>query len=166
MSVSPTTPCVPFPTSTSPVTTRPVFTPLCIVKGRPILCSNLGLMAFTKSCTSLAALIALTGSSSWTFGTPNSAITASPTNFSMKPSYLATTWAISPKTRLMISLTSSGSSLSDIAVNPERSEKSTVTCLRSPSTSAVGFSVSSLALSIFCPHSPQNLSLGSMSTPH
>ena len=137
--------------STSPVTTRPVLMPVCIEMGRPILFSISGLRASTSSWISLAALIALTGSSSWPFGAPKRAITASPTNFSINPWYLPITSEILPKIRLVISFTSSGSSFSDIAVYPERSENKTVTYLRSPSASATCFSASATSSNLW-PH--------------
>ena len=52
----------------------------------------------TKECISLAARMALIGSSSWALGTPKKATTASPINFWMDPSYLFTIGVIPPKT--------------------------------------------------------------------
>src|SRR4030042_6727945 len=65
----------------------------------------------------------------------------------------------------MISLTSSGSSLSDMAVYPDRSEKRTVTCFRSPSMDSSFLSMAS-SFSNFCPQLLQNLLPGGFALPH
>src|SRR4030042_5566918 len=65
----------------------------------------------------------------------------------------------------MISLTSAGSSLSAMAVYPERSEKKTVTCLRSPSMVGSFLSMAS-SFSNFWPHSLQKLLSGGFTFPH
>ena len=78
----------------------------------------------------------------------------------------------SPKIRLITLFTSSGSRTSDMAVNPERSENTTVTCFRSPPTfcslsstrlfwlDGEGVFTAGVTVSLstdppsFCPHSP------------
>ena len=67
-------------------------------------------------------------------GAPNSAMIPSPRNWFTVPSYRCTSASISSKARVMRAWTSSGSRREAIEVKPETSTKSTVTCLRSPSS--------------------------------
>ena len=129
--VSPSGPAVPLPNCCSPVTTMPVLTALCSAMATPVRASTPGLSRATASCSSSAARSARTGSSSCAAGTPNIAMIASPTNFSMRPSYFATISAAAPKTLARIWRVSSGSSRSESSVKPVRSENNTLTCLRS-----------------------------------
>jgi hypothetical protein len=135
----------------------------------PMLTSASPVLTATLSCRSScsaiqsriasAARTARSGSSSCTSGAPNTAITASPMNFSTVPpcrSSSARTWAwygeSTPRT-------SSGSSRSACAVNPTRSTKITVTVFRSsrsaPSSvwSGLAHALQNRAPSGFC--SPQ-----------
>jgi len=65
-------------------------------------------------------------------GAPKSAMQPSPRNWFTVPSCWCTAARMTSNIRSMIPCTSSGSSRSDIAVNPDTSVNSTVTCLRSP----------------------------------
>ncbi len=84
--VSPSGPAVPWSIFSSPVTTTPVFTPLCSAMATPVRASISGLSRATAWCSSSAARTARCGSSSCASGTPNRAMIASPMNFSMRPS--------------------------------------------------------------------------------
>ena len=79
---------------------------------------------------SAAARTARSASSSCTTGTPNTAITASPMNFSTVPPWRSMAWRIASKYRAMTRRVDSGSSRSPIAVEPVTSQNSTVTVLR------------------------------------
>ncbi len=78
-----------------------------------------------------AAASARRASSSRTTGTPNTAITASPMNFSGVPPRAVISALIASKYRSVTARRVSGSSTPDRAVEPTRSQKSTVTGLRS-----------------------------------
>src|SRR5438105_669911 len=110
--------------------------PTWIASGRPSRASQRSLNAPTRSCSRSAASNARSGSSSWATGAPNTAITASPTNFSTKPSRRWIVAAISSNSSDCKLRTSSGSSSSLSDVKPQRSANSTVTGRRSDSGSA------------------------------
>jgi hypothetical protein len=78
-----------------------------------------------------AARTARSGSSSRVTGAPNSAITASPMNFSTVPPQRSSSSRRRSWYGLRMSATSSGSSCSEVAVNPTRSAKRTVMTFRS-----------------------------------
>jgi hypothetical protein len=113
------------PTATS---ASPVFTPTRTDRsssGRLRLISSMAWVIRRLARTARSA------SSSCATGAPNTAMTASPMNFSTVPpnrsiSCLATSW----KAR-SVSRTSSGSARSDLAVNPTKSQNRTETTFRS-----------------------------------
>jgi hypothetical protein len=102
------------------VTTSPVFTPI-----RPAIPSS-----GSDARISSAALQARRPSSSCTTGTPNTAMTASPMNFSTVPSCDSTIDFIRSKYRASTPCSASGSTDSPSAVDPTMSQNSTVTTLR------------------------------------
>jgi hypothetical protein len=81
-------------------------------------------------CIASAARIARSGSFSCAVGAPNSAITASPICLSIVPPCAMIAASRRVHSAFIVALTSSGSIVSDIAVKPETSANSTVTCLR------------------------------------
>ena len=87
--------------------------------------------AGNRSRISAAARTARNASSSCTRGIPNTAITASPMNFSTVPPWRSIIARISSKYRLITASSASGSSSSPSAVEPVTSQNSTVTTLRS-----------------------------------
>ncbi len=103
-----------------PVTTSPVFTPI-----RPRIPSS-----GSASRISTAARQARSASSSCATGTPNTAITASPMNFSTVPPCDSTIAFIRSKYRASSARSASGSVDSPSAVDPVTSQNSTVTVLR------------------------------------
>ena len=78
-----------------------------------------------------AARTARSGSSSCAVGAPKSAITASPMNFSTVPPWRSSSARTRSWYGRRTARTSSGSSCSAFAVKPTRSQKRTVTTLRS-----------------------------------
>jgi len=68
-----------------PATTGPVLIPRWSLTGPPNQISQRALTSWPRSSIRRAALSARSGSSSWATGAPNTAMTASPTNFSTKP---------------------------------------------------------------------------------
>jgi len=103
--------------SSVPVSTSPVLTPI-----RPSTPSSGSALRI-----STAARQARSASSSCAAGTPNTAITASPMNFSTEPPCDSTIPLIRSKYRAS---TASGSTDSPSAVEPTTPQKSTVTTLR------------------------------------
>jgi hypothetical protein len=77
-----------------------------------------------------AARTALTASSSWATGIPNTAMTASPMNFCTVPPWASSTARMRPYQRAMSCDSDSGSSRSPSSVEPVTSPKTTVTSLR------------------------------------
>jgi len=79
-------------------------------------------------------------------GRADTALTASPTNFSTNASNRSTTPRIAPSRSVCRARTSSGSSRSEIAVNPDKSANSTVADRRSASATsgAVGGALAQL----------------------
>ena len=100
-----------------PVTTSPVLTPI-----------RTGMS--TASRSSWAARTARSASSSRIVGTPKTAITASPMNFSTVPPCRSIAARAASKYRVITARTASGSRDSANAVEPETSQKSTVTSFR------------------------------------
>src|SRR5580658_1308498 len=88
----------------------------------------------------MAARTARSASSSWRTGTPKTAMTASPMNFSTVPPCCSITFRAASKYRRITSRRLSGSSRSPSAVEPVTSQKSTVTVLRWAREGAVVFS--------------------------
>src|SRR4029077_10018467 len=114
----------------SPATTSPVLTPIRAARDTPWSRSSSLLSATSASRISPPARTARRASSSWTFGTPKTAITASPMNFSTVPPCRSRAARISSKYRDITRRSDSGSSRSPIAVDPVTSQKTTVTVLR------------------------------------
>ena len=114
----------------SPATTSPVLTPIRAASETPWSRSSSLLSTTSASHISPAARTARSASSSCTFGTPKTAITASPMNFSTVPPWRSSAARISSKYRDMTRRSDSGSSRSPIAVEPVTSQKTTVTVLR------------------------------------
>ena len=147
----------PTVTATSPVTI-------------PTRCANPGAPTSPPSAVTIAtssnpARTARSASSSSATGTPHTAITASPMNFSITPPYRATTTRHCWKYTESNSRTSSESLLSDNGVNPTRSPNNTEVTRRS-ATGATDSTVNgtsattsdtTCAASNAAPHSGQNL---------
>jgi hypothetical protein len=108
--------------SSVPATTSPVLTPT-----RPSIPSS-----GNASCISTAARQARSASSSCAAGTPNTAITASPMNFSTVPPWNSTIPFMRSKYRASKPRSASGSTDSPNAVEPVTSQNSTVTVFRTP----------------------------------
>jgi len=106
--------------SSVPVSTSPVLTPI-----RPSTPSSGSALRI-----STAARQARSASSSCAAGTPNTAITASPMNFSTEPPCDSTIPLIRSKYRASTACNASGSTDSPNAVDPTTSQNSTVTTLR------------------------------------
>ncbi len=102
-----------------------------------------GWRALTASTSSSPARTARSASSSWAIGVPQTAMTASPMNFSTIPPCASTIRVAVSKYVLRSSRTASGSRSSAMVVKPTRSVKSTVT--RRRSASAAGLVASVLA---------------------
>ena len=81
----------------SPATTSPVFTPIRAASETPWSRSSSLLRTSRASRISAAARTARRASSSWIAGTPNTAITASPMNFSTVPPWRSSAARISAK---------------------------------------------------------------------
>ena len=113
-----------------PATTSPVFTPIRQANVIPWSRSSSGFNASSAKRISLAARTARTASSSWTCGTPKTAMTASPMYFSTVPPWCSIAVRIASKYRSMTRRTDSGSRASPIAVEPATSQNTTVTVLR------------------------------------
>ncbi len=110
-----------------------MLTPTLVVSRMPSEACSSSLRASSARRIPSAAARARRASSSRTTGTPNTAMTASPMNFSGVPPR-ATIWAlIASKYRRVTVRRVSGSSTPDRAVEPTRSQNSTVTGLRSSS---------------------------------
>ncbi len=133
--------------SSVPVITSPVMTPM-----RPSRPS-----AGSASRISAAARTARSASSSCSSGTPNTAITASPMNFSTVPPWCSTITFMRSKYAASTARCRSGSSCSPSAVEPTTSQNSTVTTLRCPRRDA--------AMPGRAPHSGQNLNAPSETYP-
>ncbi len=114
-----------------PVTAGPVFTPIRTRSRTRSADSSSALSPATASRMPSAAANARRASSSCIVGTPKTAMTASPMNFSTVPpnsSICSRVWA---KYRSVTVRRVSGSSVSDSTVESTRSQKTTVTSLRS-----------------------------------
>ena len=120
--------------------------------------SSSGFNASSAARISLAARTARSASSSWTCGTPKTAITASPMNFSTAPPWRSIAARIASKNRSMTRRTDSGSSSSPIAVEPATSQNTTVTVLRTScevrraTSGAAQFSQNFAPPRFSCPH--------------
>ncbi len=138
-----------------------------------------GPRARTASTSSRAARTARSGSSSRATGAPQTAMTASPMNFSTVPPYRPMTVRASSKYSERSSRTASASRPSAIVVNPTRSANSTVTKRRSATgaacaapmavASGVGPRDAAAAASSLMsrvPHSPQKRAWGGLVDPH
>src|SRR6266498_2262820 len=126
-----TTPAtIPSPTASalSATTVSPVVMPMRTARSSPGASSFISSMARSMAN---AHRTARSGSSSWTMGAPNTATTASPMNFSTVPPWRSMARRSRVKYELRVARTSSGSERSERVVKPTRSQKSTVTTLRS-----------------------------------
>jgi hypothetical protein len=90
-----------------------------------------------RACIANAARTARSSSSSCATGTPNTAITASPMNFSTVPPNRSISSTIASKNGRRTPRRSSGSSRVAISVDPLMSAKITVTTLRSSGVTSV-----------------------------
>jgi hypothetical protein len=133
----------------SPATTGPVLTPIRVAIDTDHSRSRFSLSSASAFRISAAARTARSASSSCTIGMPNTAITASPMNFSTVPPCDASTAAMRSKYRVITERSASGSSRSPSAVESATSQNRTVTVLR---TSRAGAG----AASSLVPHSEQN----------
>ena len=96
-----------------------------------------------------AARTARSASSSWTWGTPKTAMTASPAYFSTTPPKARICCAISSKYAVRSARSCSGSCRTASSVDPARSAKSTVTSLRSSAGGIRGSAGSPLGYQLF-----------------
>ncbi|RPK76654.1 hypothetical protein EES45_22535 [Streptomyces sp. ADI97-07] len=119
-----------------PATTWPVLTPIRVASRMPSVECSSSLRRARAFRIPRAAARARRASSSRTTGTPKTAITASPMNFSGVPPRATISALIASKYRSVTVRRVSGSSTPDSAVEPTRSQKSTVTGLRSSSAGA------------------------------
>jgi hypothetical protein len=85
------------PPAGSSATTSPVLTPVRVRKRTPHVCSSSSFSRPSAVRISAAARTARTASSSWSCGTPNTAMISSPMNFSIVPPWRSTTRRISSK---------------------------------------------------------------------
>ena len=133
--------------SPAPDTTSPVLSPIRTSSPRRP----------TTSRISAAARTARSASSSCTCGSPNTAIAASPTNFSTVPPWRSRIVRRSAWYPSMISRSTSGSLCSPSAVEPTRSQKTTVTVFLTPLAVPAARSA---------PHLPQKRKPSGFSLPH
>ena len=120
LTASPATiPCCSAPTVTA---TSPVTTPTRAASPATPTSSP---MSATRVTSSNPARTARSASSSWDVGTPHTAITASPMNFSTVPPYRPMIRRASSKYLVSSSLVSSWSRDSESVVNPTRSQNNT-----------------------------------------
>lgn len=113
-----------------PVTACPVLIPIRISSRTPTASSRRALNPVSASRIARAAEAALRASSSRTVGTPKTAITASPMNFSTVPPCSSIRSRIRSNQRSVTDRRVSASSAPESAVEPTRSQKRTVTTLR------------------------------------
>src|SRR6266540_885695 len=118
------------PTAGSPATTSPVLTPVRTWSITPQLRDRSWLTSTSPARSSAAARTARRASSSWTTGTPKTAITASPMNFWTVPPCRSSTARMASNQRAITRLSDSGSRRSPRLVDPATSLKTTVTVLR------------------------------------
>ena len=111
----------------SPVTTSPLLIPIRIRSSGRRSSASSALSSVSAACISTAARTARSASSSCSCGTPNTAMIASPMNFSIVPPWRSTGVCIAPYHRLRSARSDSGSRRSPSSVKPARSQKSTVT---------------------------------------
>src|SRR5262249_6417938 len=158
-------------------TTGPVLMPRWSLTGPPKQISQRVLRSSTRSSIRSAARRARSGSSSCATGAPNTAMTASPTNFSTKPPYCSMTSASILNRSFWNARTSAGSSRSLSDVKPETSANRTVTRRRSASPvgeTAAGRATGTVATtgggagaaSRDAPHFGQKTKSGSQANPH
>ena len=114
----------------SPATTSPVLTPVRFWSVTPQRASRSAFSASSAACMSAAARTARSASSSCRRGRPNTAITASPMNFSMRPPCRSSTVRMASKYSVITARRASESSFSPRLVEPLRSENTMVTVLR------------------------------------
>src|SRR5262245_897416 len=119
-----------WPDEGSPAMTSPVLTPVRICSRAPQSRSSSVFSTSRRSRICEAARTARSASSSCTVGTPNTAMTASPMNFSTVPPWLSIAERISSKYRDMTPRRDSGSRRSPSAVDPVTSANRTVTVFR------------------------------------
>ena len=113
---------IPSPTAPRVTATSPVTTPVRAAKpGTP----NSPPSAATAATRSSAARTARSASPSAATGVPQTAITASPMNFSTTPPYRLITVRATAKYQERSSRTASGSRASDNGVNPTTSQNNT-----------------------------------------
>src|SRR5829696_7478400 len=120
----------PCPPEGSPVTTSPVFTPMRTSRLTPQRRSSSSFSVPRDPAISTEARMARNASSSCTTGMPNTAMTASPMNFSTVPPCRSRTRRVVRKKRDTTWRTVSGSRRSPSSVEPAMSAKTTVTVLR------------------------------------
>src|SRR6185503_11719852 len=116
-----------------PTTTRPVFSPMRTARSAPPPSPAYDPRSRSLRRMLTAASTARRASSSWASGAPNSAMKPSPRNWLMVPSSLWTSASASSKNPLSRACMRSGPTRSASGVEFAMSQKSTVTCLRSPS---------------------------------
>ena len=136
------------PALASPTTAVPVLTPTRISISTPRSVRRSSLSEASVIVISAAARTARMPSSSWTTGTPKTATTASPMNFSTDPPCRSRTALMESNHRPMIERNASGSRRSPRPVEPVTSANTTVTTLRASRAASGTASVA--------PHDMQN----------
>ena len=137
----------------------PVFTPVWVTSRTSHDAARSPLRSSSAVRISSAARAARTTSSSCRTGTPNTAMTASPMNFSTVPPWRSMTPRISAKYRVITSWRASGSRRSPSAVKPLTSANTTVTVLRACRSPTAGVASDD-------PQAKQNLAPSMAASPH
>jgi hypothetical protein len=114
----------------SPVTTSPVLTPVLVWSVTPQSRSSSAFSGSRAARSPAAARTARRASSSLTTGMPNTATTASPTNFCTRPPWRSRTARSWSNQRAMTTASDSGSRRRPSTPDPARSVNTTVTVLR------------------------------------
>ncbi len=140
-----------------PTRTSPVFTPIRDASRTPKSRSRSLFSVSRLSRMPSAARTALSASSSWRDGIPNTAMTASPMNFSTVPPWSSISARIASKYLAMTFRRDSGSSCSPSCVDPVTSQKRIVTVFR---TSSAGEDAGSAE-----PQFEQNLASAALAAP-
>src|SRR3954469_23700471 len=125
-------PAASVPSAAPVTTTSPVLIPTRMWTRVSIAPSSSTLRSPRASLSSAAARTARSASSSRMFGIPNTAITASPMNFSTVPPWRSMTPRIASQYRVNTPCRRSGSRRSPSAVDPTMSAKRIVTVRRAP----------------------------------
>ncbi len=165
LTASPVTMSSPRAAASCPATTSPVLTPIRRPTSTPWRSRITRASRWKRSRIASAARTARSASSPWASGTPNTASTASPTNFSLRPPNRSTSALTSANSSPWRTRSSSGSMRSPSAVEPARSAKSTVTTRRSSRSSTVRTRAAGV-VPRGVPHAAQKAAPAAVSAPH